>query len=148
MDSAKISTLFLMISFFRGGLSSCDIGWVNENQSCYYFSRFSTNFYTALSFCKTIGGKLIEIDSRFEWNMIKRHVLGRRFPDFYIGVTDLFSEGDWQKATTLGRQTFLQWGNKQPNNMDNNQHCVQVWASSMKFDDLWCHYDRHFICEK
>ncbi|XP_071142927.1 C-type lectin domain family 4 member E-like [Mytilus edulis] len=129
-----------------GALRSCDISWGLE--SCYYFSRFATNFYTALSFCKIIGGKLIEIDDQSEWDMIKRHVQGRRFPDFFIGLTDLFSEGDWQKATTLGRQIFLKWANGQPDNQNKDQHCAQVWVSSMTFDDLNCHRDRHFICEK
>ncbi|XP_076082689.1 uncharacterized protein LOC143053792 isoform X2 [Mytilus galloprovincialis] len=31
-----------------GALRSCNIGWIRENNSCYHFSRFATNFYTAL----------------------------------------------------------------------------------------------------
>ncbi|XP_076082688.1 perlucin-like isoform X1 [Mytilus galloprovincialis] len=133
-----------------GALRSCNIGWIRENNSCYHFSRFATNFYTALSFCKTIGGKLIEIDDQSEWDMIQRHAKNLSFPDFYIGVTDLFSEGDWLKATTLERQNYLIWMNMQPDNFNNNQHCVQVRTSQMvfSFNDFFCDYDRHFVCEK
>lgn len=38
------------------------------------------------SFCKIIGGKLIEIDDQSEWDMIKRHVQGRRKYKFIVFV--------------------------------------------------------------
>lgn len=130
--------------------AACKFGWLNVNGKCYYFSRDSTNFFTAMSFCNLYGGKLVEIDNWYKYYTIKQLVNERRFPSFWIGLTDLFSEGAWVTATSMTSPTFAAWKPGEPNNWNNNEHCAAwVNVNNDQWNDEPCNgaYN-HFVCEQ
>ncbi|CAC5418361.1 unnamed protein product [Mytilus coruscus] len=102
-----------------------------------------------MSFCKTVGGKLVEIDNYWEFQVLSRMARNRRFPNFWIGITDMYSEGAWQKATTQGRQSYFNWYGSEPNSHGGYENCVEVKARrGMKWNDRACHIRWRFVCEK
>ncbi|VDH94672.1 Hypothetical predicted protein, partial [Mytilus galloprovincialis] len=125
----------------------CGNGWEHQNGRCYYFSRFSTNFFAAMYFCKRFGGALVEIDGHNEYHTVVSLARARNFPDFYIGLTDIFSEGTWVKASSYKFQTYFRWSPGEPNN-NRDQDCAQVYRVNSKMDDVWCSENRNFVCEK
>lgn len=71
------------------------------------------------------------------------------FPSFWIGVTDMYSEGVWQKATSLGRQRYFNWKHAEPNSDGGQENCVEVYTHHhMKWNDRRCSSSWSFVCEK
>ncbi|OPL33709.1 hypothetical protein AM593_06922, partial [Mytilus galloprovincialis] len=77
-------------------------------------------------FCKRFGGALVEIDGHNEYQTVVSLARARNFPDFYIGLTDIFSEGTWVKASSYKFQTYFRWSPGEPNN-NRDQDCAQVY---------------------
>nr|ADI71474.1 putative C-type lectin [Mytilus edulis] len=147
----KITALIIVFCLFDYAATyTCSIGWHHGyRDNCYYFSRFSATFWSAMSFCKTVGGKLIEIDNYWEFQVLSRMARHRRFPDFWIGITDMYSEGAWQKATTQEQQTYFNWYESQPSNSGGHENCVEVYTKlGMKWNDRHGDHRLRFVCEK
>ncbi|CAC5418362.1 unnamed protein product [Mytilus coruscus] len=147
----KITALIIVFSFFDYAATyKCSIGWYpGYRGNCYYFSRFGATFWSAMSFCKTVGGKLVEIDSYREFNEITRMAIKKRFPTFWIGITDLYYEGAWQKATTQARQSYFRWYSGEPNSDGGKENCVEVYTNrGMTWNDQSCSDQNPFVCEK
>ncbi|XP_071142843.1 hepatic lectin-like [Mytilus edulis] len=125
----------------------CGNGWEHKNGRCYKFVRFRTNFVGSMYFCRYFGGGLVEIDGYNEYQTVVSLARARNFPDFYIGLTDAFSEGNWIQASSYNFQTYFSWSPGEPNN-HGNQDCVQVYSADLKMDDLSCSEHMHFVCEK
>lgn len=51
--------------------------------------------------------------------------------------------------STIGNViTFTQWSWTNPNNMNGNQDCIEMFAASGEWNDRSCDYNTNFICEK
>lgn len=51
--------------------------------------------------------------------------------------------------STIGNViTFTQWSWTNPNNMNGNQDCFEMFAASGEWNDRSCDYNTNFICEK
>ncbi|XP_063406391.1 hepatic lectin-like [Mytilus trossulus] len=145
----QLQVLVMIISLLSSVTSrTCGNGWEHENGRCYKFVRFRTNFVGAMYFCKQLGGGLAEIDDHNEYKTVVRLAKARTFPDFYIGLTDAFSEGNWIQASSYNFQTYFIWSPGEPNNNNRNQDCVRVRSHDSKMDDISCSAHRHFVCEK
>lgn len=66
---------------------------------------------------------------------------------YWIGLTDLFGEGIWLKATSLKKQVFTRWNSGEPNNK-REEHCASASSYLQSWNDLSCHNTLKFICEK
>ena len=58
----------------------------------------SMTWFEAKDHCEREGGKLVEIDSKEENNALAEEINMKGYKDigFWIGLTDLKSEGDWK----------------------------------------------------
>ncbi|XP_063425652.1 hepatic lectin-like [Mytilus trossulus] len=146
----KITALIIVFCLFDyAELSKCTRGWhPGYKGNCYLFSRFSAPFYSAMSFCQTIGGKLVEIDNYWEYKTLLRMARNRRFPPCWIGITDMYSEGAWQKATTQESQRYFRWRSGEPNSHGGQENCVAMDQGDGKWNDGSCTVHLPFICEK
>ena len=64
----------------------------------------------------------------------------------WLGLTDFLDEGvfSWVDGTAVG---FTNWRGGQPNNINNNQHCVWLRTDG-DWDDVTCKRSEAYICQK
>ena len=76
------------------------------------------SWFAANAHCKRIGGKLVEIDSKEENAALVEEINKRGFTgiNFWMGLTDLESEGDWRLASNGLEPQYENWHEGQPNN--------------------------------
>ena len=88
------------------------------------------NWFDAYDHSKSQGGRLAEIDSEEENTAlieeIKRKGYTERKMNFWIGFTDLGSEGDWRLASSGLKPSYVNWHKGQPNNERGNEDCARI----------------------
>ena len=87
------------------------------------------------NFCKSVGAKLVEINSREENEALVEEINNGGYKDrlmyFWIGLTDANKEGTWKLASEGADPVFLNWDrshtrNPEPNNFGGNEHCAHI----------------------
>lgn len=107
-------------------------------------------FSGALRFCNSIGGSLVIIDNRQEYDFICR--LANQSPmnceQYWINATDQMKEGEWQTDQGMPLP-FLSWGEGEPSSTRNQEHYGSISRESgWKFNDSQGVYRSYgFICE-
>ena len=116
-------------------------------------------WYEAEHYCKKEGGKLVEIDSAVENTALVDEINERGYTEkemhFWIGLTDLASEGDWRLASNGLRPSFQNWIVGQPNNNKEEQHCARIKmkpnehfdSDRNKWSDIKCWENHYALCE-
>ena len=88
------------------------------------------SWFEANSYCKSVGAKLVEIESEEEnvaiVEEINRGGYKNRSRFFWIGLTDANKEGTWKLASNGTTATFLNWNSRQPDNYDGNEDCAHL----------------------
>ena len=109
------------------------------------------NWFDAYDHCKSEGGKLVEIESEKENKAlieeIKRKRYTNRHMNFWIGLTDLGSEGDWRLASSGLKPSYVNWHDNQPNNENGNEDCV-IYNVDQTWYDATCATPFKFVCSK
>uniref|UniRef100_A0A8C4M970 C-type lectin domain family 4 member E n=1 Tax=Equus asinus asinus TaxID=83772 RepID=A0A8C4M970_EQUAS len=117
----------------------CPLNWVHFQSSCYFFSSNTMTWTASLKNCSYMGAHLVVINTQQEEK------------EFYIGLTDQVTEGDWQwvDGTPLTKSLSF-WDIGEPNNLATAEDCVTIRDSSnprQNWNDVACFF-RHFrICE-
>ena len=119
-------------------------------------------WYEAEHYCKKEGGKLVEIDSAEENDALVEEINRKGYTeekmDFWIGLTDLGSEGDWRLASNGLKPSFLNWAEGEPSNRsrERDEDCARLRIESSRTNiwaDLWCEVKTwngisfHALCE-
>ena len=82
--------------------------------------------------------------------MNRRHYKDKKM-SFWVGLTDLGSEGDWRLASNGLKPLYENWHHGQPNNFGGNEDCAMIWV--LKFTGVNCtnstneHTSMHALCE-
>lgn len=66
----------------------------------------------------------------------------------WIGGSDQQVEGVFFWIDSGKNFTFTNWHGIQPDNAGNNEHCVEMFARSGKWNDRPCSHSTLFVCEK
>ena len=109
------------------------------------FLRFHESMLTqseAKKFCEDeqqVPARLIEIDSAEENSVIIAEIKRRNFVsrkiEFWLGITDRHSEGQWVLESTGERLVFANWSSREPINQEEN--CAHI-NSKYKWMDRGC----------
>ena len=116
----------------------------------------------AKKFCEEeqeVPARLVEIDSAEENRAIvaeiqRRNFLSRKI-NFWLGITDRHSEGDWVLESTGKSVVFTDWNFGEPNNWGSGENCAHTWVafewmdskcSDKTMKDGW--WMRTALCEK
>ncbi|XP_062614685.1 perlucin-like [Saccostrea cucullata] len=134
------------------GSPSCPHGWYQHGSSCYVFIDGVLNSWTeAMSFCKGLSAKLVEIETRDENDFLQQHLQNMvHSHNYWIGLTDAIVENEWLWMSTQKEAQFTNWGLFQPDNAQNMEDCADI-ASFFPhgvWNDEDCDAKLHFICEK
>ena len=107
--------------------------------------------------CESLDSILVKVESRKENDFIKTKLLPTdKDGNYWIGLSDSDKEGDWMwtDETQLDFYGYKNWGPNQPNNHNNNEHCVLIRIKESdpdrygKWHDLRCSDNSKYICEK
>ncbi|XP_036291548.1 C-type lectin domain family 4 member K isoform X2 [Pipistrellus kuhlii] len=124
-------------------------GWKYFKENFYYFSHVPKTWYSAQQFCKSRNSDLTSVTSDSEQEFLYK-TAGGIF--FWIGLTKAGSEGEWYWVdnTPFNKvQSMKFWSPGEPNNLGNNEHCVNLKMSSLQsWNDASCDHQLLFICKR
>lgn len=113
----------------------------------YHISKnHKMNWFEAAAFCRTLGGELVTIESKEEYDAIKSHLV--RDSNYWTSLNDLAKEGKYVSIVTGKEQFFTIWQKGEPNNSRGGEDCVELKAlANHLFNDSGCKNQIEFICE-
>ncbi|XP_008575873.1 PREDICTED: C-type lectin domain family 4 member K [Galeopterus variegatus] len=124
-------------------------GWKYFRGNFYYFSHIQKTWYSAQQFCVSRESHLTSVTSESEQEFLYKSA-GEVF--HWIGLTKAGSEGDWYWVddTPFDKvQSVRFWIPGEPNNVGNNEHCVNIKVSSLQsWNDAPCDNKYLFICKR
>ncbi|XP_061171815.1 perlucin-like [Saccostrea echinata] len=134
------------------GGASCPHLFYSGNSTCYRVVRIKATWPEALAYCEAYKAELAIIESeeeqRFLENYIQTEAASFATKDFWLGATDIMSEGDWQWALTIERVSYTNWAPGKPNNLHNVEHCLKTEGdNSFLWNDDDCETHNYFVCE-
>ncbi|XP_062568465.1 perlucin-like protein [Saccostrea cucullata] len=128
----------------------CPPGWIQNDSTCYSFVTSSKEHWTSASYhCSLHSASLVEVDSSTENDFLRKHSIDMGIhSDFWIGLTDDSSEGNWEWLPSGNTVSFSDWAPGQPDN-GHNEDCVLLSHSKhYHWNDDQCDNSHYFICER
>ncbi|GFS22640.1 C-type lectin-like [Elysia marginata] len=115
----------------------------------YFVSKTAATFdIGAADFqCQVMGGRLLEMESKKEYDFVFNFVKGLGGDNFFTGGNDIHKEGEWTFWHSGRPVTFANWHRGQPNNSGNNEDCLEIRISFAASNDLGCNAQAKFVCE-
>lgn len=124
----------------------CGREWDTFQSYCYQAYNYRKNWYRSRDFCRSMGTDLISIHSRDEMDFIISHYL-KVSNRYWIGLNRIARDNQfvWSDGTKVN---YLNWDKKEPNDLNNNEKCVQVWEKGPgTWNDNNCYMSNYFICK-
>ncbi|KAF4517617.1 hypothetical protein B566_EDAN002848 [Ephemera danica] len=130
----------------------CSLPLVSLGGTDYYFHISSKlTWMEAYQVCSVNGLRLLSIETVEEDRLIKRAIAGSG-EVFWTSGNDLEVEGEFVWRSTGQRFNYTGWGNGEPQNHADHEHCVFLghWSGDAKvyWLDAPCMWKHFFICEK
>ena len=115
------------------------------NKNCYNFVDSTVSWAEAEAQCKDqswqgVKGHLASIQSKEENDFVARLA---NFQRFWIGGTDIQSEGSWTWSDG-SVMNYLNWSPNNPNNQGGTEHCMDITTS---WNDNSCNRPLKFVCK-
>merc|ERR1712203_625484 len=138
----------------------CAAPWTQLSTGCYRFHESPMTQSEAKKFCEEeqeVPAHLVEIDSLEENRAInaemKRQNFYSRKINFWLGINDRHTEGQWVLESTGKSVVFTDWNSGEPNNAGRTENCAFINAQD-KWNDVDCNikpnngWTRTAFCEK
>ncbi|XP_055533980.1 collectin-10-like [Wyeomyia smithii] len=112
------------------------------------------NWFEAISYCQEAGMSLVQIRDQYDNSALQDWLNENGYGQsdtFWIGANDLATAGVFRWGFTNKRIKFKQWSSGEPNAASirgETEHCVQLIAQTMKWNDSVCSRRLKFICER
>ncbi|XP_020036901.1 C-type lectin domain family 4 member E isoform X2 [Castor canadensis] len=150
---AGASTLLLSVCFITRCVGSvkncCPLNWEPFQSSCYFFSMNTMTWTLSLNNCSGMGAHLVVINTQEEQEFLFHTKPRKR--EFYIGLTDRVTEGQWQWVDgTPFTESLSFWDVGEPNNRALLEDCATIRDSSnpkKNWNDISCFFNMFWICE-
>lgn len=94
------------------------------------------------------NAQLVNIGSADENDFIEKNILGGNL-DYWIGLTDSETEGNWKWANGATLTGYNNWASYLPNDYK-GQDCAAIKGATQnsgKWHDVSCYFNKGFICE-
>ncbi|XP_033747656.1 deleted in malignant brain tumors 1 protein-like [Pecten maximus] len=123
----------------------CHQSWTKYQTHCYKLFSDPKTWLEAQDECRNHGSSLVTIETEAENNWLKNNQFVEDHP--FIGAYTDDTRTVWRWVSDDSIVRYSDWLPGQPNNLDDNQNCVQFLGS--KWNDRDCtSYISKFICEK
>ena len=116
------------------------------NGHIYQLCNTDLSWSMAKSFCEQLGGHLATITSESEQKTIESLMsTGEKQDAYWLGATDIHSEGDWEWITGEQFSAYEKWSEGQPDNRsiidENGENYLGILNKQMKWgEDTEIHY--------
>ena len=123
---------------------------VDRGPHRYWICTRGRSWPEAREHCQTQGGDMVVLDDEGESRWLAGRAMALRRQWYWVGLTDQGHEGHfvWVDGTALDDRPFRNWNRGEPNNMEDNEHCVHMWAySAGSWNDLVCDEPLGVLCE-
>ncbi|XP_017046087.1 C-type lectin domain family 4 member K [Drosophila ficusphila] len=112
--------------------------------SRYFYIARSENLRwdNAAKTCREMGGYLASFKDQTELDAIVKRLDNERY---WLSINDRENHGDYVTDATGKSAQFLRWHSGEPNNAENNEHCVELREGAM--NDIPCYMELRFICQ-
>ncbi len=117
-----------------------------DGGSCYLISSELTSWVDARDACLAWGGDLVKIETGAEGAFLAARLMA----DVWIGANDRDQEGDfeWADGENVNAMVF-DWSETQPDNFQNQEHCVEIRIIDRQWNDRPCTGDpQAYLCER
>ncbi|XP_015681994.1 C-type lectin lectoxin-Thr1-like [Protobothrops mucrosquamatus] len=149
--------LFVSLNLLLVALSGvksccCPHDWLPMNRLCYKVFDDQKNWNDAEMFCRKQkpGCHLASLHSIEDSADVAEYVSDylKSGSNVWIGLNDPKKQRIWQ-WTDRSRTSYVTWNPGEPNNLRNNEYCVELWNRSgyTKWNDENCASSRSFLCE-
>ncbi|XP_046542998.1 C-type lectin lectoxin-Lio2-like [Haliotis rubra] len=127
----------------------CPSGWTLFGDSCYDVVKDKEEWAEANYLCEIHQGYMAVIESSAENDFVKGLIKTEGVTeDVWIGADDLWEEGVFRWAATNQELNFTDWKAGEPNNIHNNENCVEIeYYLQDQWNDDMCTKKQSFICE-
>ncbi|XP_015326781.1 C-type lectin domain family 4 member E isoform X2 [Bos taurus] len=150
---AGTSILLLSACFITRCVGSvkncCPLKWFHFQSSCYLFSPDTMSWRASLKNCSSMGAHLVVINTQEEQEFL--YYTKPRKKEFYIGLTDQVTEGQWQWVDgTPFTKSLSFWDAGEPNNLVIVEDCATIRDSSnprQNWNDVPCFFNMFRVCE-
>ncbi|XP_027712974.1 asialoglycoprotein receptor 1 [Vombatus ursinus] len=149
--SADFRTLNCQVIILRSNGTNdkmcCPLGWLEFEESCYWFSHTGKSWTEAEKYCQMENSHLVVINSWNEQNFVSHHTS----PVFaWIGLTDAEGTWKWVDGTSYD-STIKNWMPAQPDNwyghgLGGGEDCVHLHSDGSWNDDV-CQRPYRWVCE-
>ncbi|KAK7503239.1 hypothetical protein BaRGS_00005504 [Batillaria attramentaria] len=124
------------------GVSQCDEGWHQFEDSCYYFSNNSASWNESRKACQGMGADLVIISSEEVQNFTLQWLKART----WIGLWQEQPDTTWTWVD--GSQvSYRHWMTGEPNNLT-NEDCAEMIIPEGFWNDIPCSERKLSICQK
>ncbi|XP_043064345.1 C-type lectin 37Db-like [Drosophila ficusphila] len=101
------------------------------------------NWFAAQKTCMQMGGQLAVIQDEQELGALRSRITNDA--SYWLDITDLVNQGEFESWTTGTRAPFLKWRSGEPNHAREGERCVDLKQGAMVDD--WCENGYYFICQ-
>ncbi|XP_030555623.1 C-type lectin 37Da-like [Drosophila novamexicana] len=126
-----------------------DMGLFDKIGDKYYYIDTVTrlNWFEAAHRCHELGGHLANLQTRAEFDAVEMHLIST---SYWLDINDLGEEGEFYSLATGRKATFFKWYPGEPNNVGDNEDCVQIRKVDEVYalNDVDCNIKFNYICEK
>ena len=116
--------------------------------ACLQDSDTLAKYKVAASTCASWGGYLASVKTAAKLDLLTKISGGQ---SRWIGLDDIDVEGQyiWQSdgSTLTSAEKEAVFASGEPNDLNGNEDCVQIRASSQQLNDKPCYYALKFVCE-
>ncbi|XP_048772001.2 C-type lectin domain family 4 member E-like [Ostrea edulis] len=146
-----LAVFIFVLPYLTYTQASCANGWITFQDKCYFFGKTKETWSGASALCQSFGSKLAEPITQEEVTFLGREAMQiGNSADFYIGIHDIFMEGEWMYAFSRKPVTIkMPWAGGGPDNF-HEEDCVEI-GSAAQYHGMWgdvaCSISQHYICE-
>uniref|UniRef100_A0A3B4ZXY9 C-type lectin domain-containing protein n=1 Tax=Stegastes partitus TaxID=144197 RepID=A0A3B4ZXY9_9TELE len=142
--------------FVKVFCSRCPPEWMLLKSSCYRFAHHEVaaqkNWSDSRADCIRQGGDLLVINNLEEQNFVRKSSSNIWWENgYWMGLTDLVSEGTWVWINNVTEAETMYWRNGQPSHgepQSGNCAAIYYYHDSMKsWYNANCQHPLSFICE-
>ncbi|XP_014457049.1 macrophage mannose receptor 1 isoform X1 [Alligator mississippiensis] len=122
--------------------------WIPFRGHCYYFeSSLTRNWAQASLECLRLGAALVSVEDSAEVDFLAHNIepLERKSSTFWTGMyRNVDGQWLWLDNTAVD---FVNWNVGEPSSQQ-NEHCVEMYANSGLWNNIYCSSYKGYICKR